>query len=202
MLVANENLVNCPILSVHVAEEIAVTLEPVIDPDKLKIVAFFVDGPLVGVEDNGDILRVQDIREYSSLGMVVDSIEEFVKEGDVVALDKVLALNFSLVGLKVETKKGTRLGKVAGYIVNSENFAIQQIVVQRPFLKAFNDPELLVGRSEVVEVTDEKIIVKDEEAKIRENAVKKDFIPSFVNPFREPQLATFDNQNPAELDTK
>ena len=200
MLVSHNRLLNCPVLSVHVAGEIAVTTEPVIDPDKLRIVAFRVDGPLVGVEENGDILRVQDIREYSSLGMVVDSISEFVSAGDVVALDKVLEINFELPGLKVETKKGTRLGKVSGYTVNTENYAIQQLTVQRPMLKSFTDPELIVGRSEVIEVTDDKIIVKDEEAKIRENAMRKDFIPNFVNPFREPQIASLDSQSPAELD--
>ena len=49
------------------------------------------------------------------------------------------------------------------------------------------DPELIIPRKEIVEVNDYKIIVKDEEEKIRKKAVKEDFIPNFVNPFREPE---------------
>ena len=37
-------------------------------------------------------------------------------------------------------------------------------------------------------MTDYKIIFKDEEEKIRKKAVKEDFIPNFVNPFRKPDL--------------
>ena len=65
---------------------------------------------------------------------------------------------------------------------------IQQMTVQRPILKAFVDPELLIGRSEVVSVDDDKVVVRDEEAKIKEHAAE-DFTPSFVNPFRSGALS-------------
>ena len=67
--------------------------------------------------------------------------------------------------------------------------------MNRPFFKSFMDPELLIGKSEIVKITDDKIIVKDEESKIRERATKEDFVPNFVNPFRKPQLSTADNQS-------
>ena len=119
-------------------------------------------------------------------------------------LDKIIELNFDLVGLKVETKKGTKLGKVINYTVNTDNFAVLQLIVRRPAIKALIDPELVIPKKEIVEITDYKVIIKDEEDKIRKKAIKEDFIPNFVNPFRnsEQGFAPADNQNLADKDTE
>ncbi|MBQ6355192.1 hypothetical protein IJJ18_02110 [Candidatus Saccharibacteria bacterium] len=200
MLVTSSRLTNCPVMSLHVGDEIARVVSPIIDPNDLKIVAFELNGPLVG-RDAGTILETRDVREFSDIGMIVDSIDVFVNPGDVIRLDEVRKINFSLVGKKVVTKKGTKLGKVIDYTVNSDDFMIQQMTVQRPILKAFVDPELLIGRSEVVSVDDDKVIVRDEEAKIKEHAAE-DFTPSFVNPFRKQPLAQAESQTLDEPDTE
>ncbi|MBQ3325542.1 hypothetical protein IJG79_00085 [Candidatus Saccharibacteria bacterium] len=202
MLIKDTDLINFPILSLHMSGMIAKTSEAIIDPSDLKIVGFYLVGPEVGDGEHGDILQVGDIREFSNLGMVIDSSDEFVNADDIVKLKDVVNINFQLIGKKVETKKKTKLGKVIGYTVNPQDFMIQQIVVQRPLMKSFLDPELLVGRSEIVNVDDEKVVVRDEEKKIRERATKEDFVPNFVNPFREPQLSHADNQTLGEPDTQ
>lgn len=193
MILESTKLLNYPILSLHVGGMIAKTSELVVDPNDLKIIAFKLYGPEVGKEA-GEYLRTENVREFSGLGMVVDSSDDFVNSDEVVKLKEILGLNFSLVGMKVESKKGTKLGKVGGYFVNTEAWQVQQIVVKRPLMKAFMDPELLIGKSEIVKITDDKIIVKDEESKIREKATTEDFVPNFVNPFREQRLSTADNQ--------
>lgn len=200
MIIDSTRLLNYPVLSIHVGGMIAKTTSLIIDPNDLRIVGFQLDGPEVG-GDNGTILQVKDVREFSNIGMVVDSIDEFVSPGDVIKLDEILNLNFELIGKKVESKKGSKIGKVSGFTVNTENFMVQQFVVQRPVMKSFLDPELLIGRSEIEKVTDDKIIVKDEEEKIRKRALKEDFVPNFVNPFRaggafapEPDLSKADSQ--------
>ena len=52
------------------------------------------------------------------------------------------------------------------------------------------DPELTIPRTEIVEITDYKIIVKDEEKTIKDRAENEDFIPNFVNPFRNQENLT------------
>ena len=191
MLVNASRLLNYPVLSLHVGGPIAWVDSEIVDPEKLKIVAFYVGGPVIQNDPEvGEILEARDVREFSNLGMIVDSEEVFVNSGDVARLDKILELNFSLIGLKVETKKGSKLGKIVDFVVDSETFTVQQLVVKRPMVKAFLDPELIIPRKEIVEVNDYKIIVKDEEDKIRKKAMKEEFIPNFVNPFREPDFST------------
>lgn len=201
MLINASKLINFPVLSLQVGGAIAKTEFAVIDPDDLKIIAFLVGGPLVDNE-TGDVLDVRSIRELSKVGMIVDSADELASRDDIVKIKDVLELNFSLIGLKVKTKKGHKLGKVIDYSVNSDNLMVQQLIVQRPAIKSLLDPELVIGRSQIVEVNDYEIIVKDEEAKIKKEAATKDFVPNFVNPFREQSFSPAHSQSPDEQDTE
>lgn len=191
MLINGSNLVNCPILSLHVGGEIARVAEPIIDPNNLKIIAFRVEGKLVD-NDTGDILPIESVRKFSRMGMVIDSIDELAHADDIVRVSKILQLNFSLVGLKVVTARKEKLGKVLDYTVDISGWAVQQIIVQRPVLKAFFDPELIISRRKIVEVDDYQVIIKDEHDKVKskvEKAIPAEFVPNFVNPFREPDYA-------------
>ena len=203
MLVRGSNLINAPIASLQVGAPIAWVKEAIMDPDTLKIIAFTTTGPLVAKAQN-NILPASSVREYSSqYGLVVDSIDELVAREDIVKIDKVMGLSFFMHGLKVETKKGSKLGRVEDYTVTDDNFMLQQIIVKRPTIKSFLDPELTIPRKEISEVTDYKIIVKDEEKEIRRKAENEDFIPNFVNPFRkktEPDYVPAENRNPGEQD--
>ena len=191
MLINASRLINYPVLSLHVGGPIAWVNADIIDPEKLKIIAFKVDGPAIKNDpEAGNILEVRDVREFADSGMIIDSIEDFVNPGDVIKLDKIMELNFALNGLKVETKKGSKLGKIIDYVVDTETFTVLQLVVKRPAVKALLDPELIIPRKQIVEVNDYKIIVKDEEEKIRKRAEHEDFVPNFVNPFREPDFST------------
>ena len=164
MLIYTSKLTGTPVLSMQAAGPIGYISRAIVDPDGLKIIAFVLNGP----SRSANLLPVQSIREYSELGMVIDSIDELVGPDDVIRLQKVLALNFDLLTLKVVTKKGSKLGKIIDYTVTSEDFVVQQLIVKRP---------------------DYKVIVRDEEKTIRARAEKEDFIPNFVNPFRKTTTA-------------
>lgn len=182
MLVYNSRLVGATVLSVQAGGPVGRVTHTVIDPDNLKIIAFMLEGPLVDRRQN--ILDTRSIREYSDYGIVIDDTDELVAPSDIVKLEDVLELNFDMLSLKVETKKGSKLGQIIDYTVNTDDFLVQQIVVKRPLMKRFVDPELIISRKEIVEITDYKIIVKDEEKTLKARAAKEDFIPNFVNPFR------------------
>ena len=202
MLVSNNRLVGTPVLSIQSASAIGTVSGAIIDPSDLKIVALYLTGPLVN--NSANILTFSSIREYSPHGIVIDSIDELVEKTDVVKIDKIIDLNFDPIGLKVETKKGSKLGKVSGFTFTSEDFTVQQIIVKRPLIKSLVDSELTISRTEITEVTDYKIIVKDEEKVIKEKSAKEDFIPNFVNPFRktEQDFAPARTENPADKDTQ
>ena len=201
MLITSTKLIGTPILSMQAGGAIGRVSECIIDPDTLKIIAFRAEGGPIP-RTGANLLATSSIREYSSFGMVIDSADEFIDSEDVVKISKILALNFNLIGLKVESKKGSKLGKVTDFTVTTEDFILQQIIVRRPAIKALIDPELTISRKEIIEVTDYKIIIKDEEKTLKQKAAKEEFVPNFVNPFRnqEPGFAPVDTGTPADKD--
>ena len=200
MLVTSSKLIGTPILSMQASGSIGNISELVVDPESLKIVAFIITGPLA--DKRANILDVKSVREYSSFGMVINSIDELVQKEDILKISDIIDLNFNLINLKVESKKGSKLGHVSDYTVTSEDFTIQQLIVRRPLIKSFTDSELTIPRREIVEVADYKIIVKDEEKTIRKKAETEDFIPNFVNPFRKTEQvhAPTRTKTPADTD--
>lgn len=183
MLVYHSRLVGTTVYSVQSGGPIGQINSVIVDPNNLQIIAFQLTGPLVN--RNSNILDVTSVREYSNYGIVIDTSDELVSPSDVIKIEQILSLNFELLSLKVETKKGSKLGQVIDFTIDSDSFLVQQIIVKRPVIKRFVDPELVISRKEIVEITDYKIIVKDEEKTLKARAEQEDFIPNFVNPFRK-----------------
>ena len=202
MLINSAKVINTPVLSLHVGGKIAQTVQPVIDPGNLKIVAFTLAGPIIGKDDVGDLLDVKYIREFSNIGMIVNSHDDFTARADAIRIKKFLELEYTPIGQKVVTKKGTKLGKVLDYTLDPADFQLHQLIVQRPALKAIVDPELVISVSQIIKITDDAIIVKDEEQKLRQESIKEEFVPNFVNPFRKQSFAPAQSQTPGAPDKK
>jgi sporulation protein YlmC with PRC-barrel domain len=191
MLVIGSNLIDFPILSLHVGGEVARTVAPVIDPESLSVIAYETDGADIDDPEAGEILMINDIREFSDDGFIIDSTDRLVNREDVIKLDKVMDLDFKLIGLKVVTKDGKKLGKVIDYTLDSGSFSIFQLIVQRPFFDSIIDPELTINRSQIVEIDDSKITIKHgrEKVKISKTPKEKEFVQNYVNPFRKPRYS-------------
>lgn len=184
MLTSASQLINVPIMSLQTGSELARTTSAVIDPRTLTVIAYEVSGPLL--DQHPSFLRVEDVREQSNIGLIVDSSDEFVGLDDVIKLKEVYEFGFEIVGLPVVDEKGKKLGKVDGFTIELDSFVIQQINVRRPILKSLGDVELLIHRSQIVKVSDTAITVKA--GTINAEPVKA-AVSTYVNPFRQPGKA-------------
>jgi sporulation protein YlmC with PRC-barrel domain len=181
MLLAGSRLIDAPILGLQTGSELARTRRPVIDPAKLEIVAYEVNGPLLNAHPS--LLRVADVREFSDIGIIVDSSDEFVTPDDIIKLGETYNLHFDLIGMRVIDEKRRKLGKVSAYTIDTTGFLIQQLSVKRPLLKSLNDTELLIHRSQITEINDDAIVVHSQ-AKIPQ-PVMPSVRTAYVNPFRK-----------------
>ena len=192
MLIEGSKLLKYPILSLHTASRIAEVKGLVIDPNFLKVVAFEISA----VSSRQSLfLEASSVREFSKMGMIVDSDEEFVEKDDVIKLKETIDLGFSLDNMKVISKKKAMLGRSEDFIINTEDFQIMQLIVKRPIYKALIDPELVIGRSDIHEINDSEIIVKSEEGTIIKKSGTLDFVPNFVNPFKDGKYIARGNEN-------
>ena len=192
MLIEGSKLLNYPILSLHTASKIAEVKALIIDPNFLKVVAFEINA---ASSKQRLFLETASVREFSKMGMIVDSDEEFVEQGDVIKLKEMIELGFTLENMKVLSKKKTMLGRVEDFIVTTDDFRVIQLIIKRPIYKSLIDPELVIGRSEIHEINDTEIIVKSDESTIIKKSGALDFVPNFVNPFKDGKYIASENNN-------
>ena len=166
-------------MSLQTGAQLAVLEEPIIDPRKLTIVAFYVSGPRL--EQTGSLLHVSDIRELSDIGAIVDGSDSLMSTEGLVRLQEIIDFHFHLNGTKVVDEHGHNLGKVDGYAMEPETYSIQQIYTKPSLLRSFTAATNIIHRSQIVSVTNERIVVKSptivEEVKQRAEQ-------AFSNPFR------------------
>lgn len=147
-----------PVLSLRTGGHIATALRPIINPNNLKIEGFYCDDRF---ENKELILLGQDIREHSAQGFIVNDHEVLVEPEELVRLQKILGTNFEIQGKAVATVDGKRLGKVTDYAVDDQSLYIQKLYVGQSMIKNFVGSGLSVDRSQIVEITDKKIIVQN-----------------------------------------
>ena len=199
MLMVGSNMTNFPVLSLHVGGEIARTKQAIIDPEDLKIIAYTLEGAIIQNDPEvGNILDLADVRELSEKGFIVDSADVFTTREDVVKLDEIMSLDFNLVGLKVVDQRGKKLGKIVDYTIDSGSFMVYQLIVQRPVMSSFIDPQLTINRSQIVEIDDFKVTIKHSTSQVKvkkpKEEPKEEFVPNFSNPFRKPDYAPSDDE--------
>lgn len=179
MLLAATQLINTPIMSLQTGGQLAISKRLIIDPRSLKLIAIELDGPTL--DQRPSFLRIEDIREISQMGIIVDSADEFVGPQDIIKLKEVLNFNFVIDNIAVKDEKGRKLGKLAGYSMETISFFVKQLSIKRPLLKSLTDVELLIDREQIVNVSNDAIVVKND-SRMPTAAKKAD--KAYVNPFR------------------
>ena len=184
MLVLGTRLNETPVMSLQTGTRLAQTSTPLIDPSNLKIVAFELEGPLL--TETPSFLRVADIREVGSVGMIIDSSDELLGLDDVIKIKELYNLKFRLIGMNVIDEHKKKLGKVDNYTLETGSFVIQQLNVKRGIIRGLTDTGLLVHRSQITEINDNAIIVKSTAKKISVQPTMEATRHEYVNPFRQP----------------
>jgi uncharacterized protein YrrD len=183
MLVLSSRFNATPILSLQTGTRIAQTVRALVDPTNLSINAFEVEGPML--VEQPSFLRVNEIREIGSLGMIVDGSDELVGLDDVIKLRKLYDLSFDLIGMPVITEQKQKLGKVEEYTVDSDSFVIQQLRIKRGLLRGITDTGLLINRSQVISITDNEIIVQSTAKHVHAKPTMEATRHEYINPFRK-----------------
>lgn len=163
-------------MSLQTGEEIARTQGVIVDPRQLVVVAFDCEGPRL--DNHPSVLHTEDIREISNLGFIVDSAEKLMSPEDLVRLQEILKLKFTLEGKLVVDDTGRKIGKVHDYGLDNQTFQIMQLRVTPQLWQALQNTESIIGRQQIIEVNDHQIIVKSA------TATSETAAEPAANPFR------------------
>ena len=158
MLQLSATLVNQNVLSLRTGGRVATAIEPIINPNNLKVEGFYCDDRF---EKKKLILLTQDIRDRVRNGFVINDHEVLADPEELVRLQSVLKLQFALIGKPVVTVNKKRLGKINDYAVDDTALYVQKIYVGQSIVKSLTGGNLSIDRSQIIEITDRKIVVQD-----------------------------------------
>lgn len=192
MLILGSKLIGTSIMSLQTGTKLAVVKSPIINPSNLQIMAYEVDGPLL--VEKPSFLLIADVRELSGIGMIIDSNDEFFGANDVISIKKLLEINFKLTGIQVIDDNNHKLGKVLDYSIDTNSFIIQQLRVKQPMMKSITSTELLIHRSQIIEINNSSIIVKSTLKKV-EQVINNTEKLTYINPFRSSTPQTNSKEN-------
>ncbi len=151
-------LSNVPVLGLRAGNQIAVTREPILNPNNLKIEGWHC---IDSYNKEDLILLTQDVRDIIDTGLVVNDHEALVKTEDLVRLQNIINLEFQLLNKPVYGVSKQKIGKVNDYATDTVSFLVKKLYVGQPLIKSLSGGSLTVDRSQIVEITDKKIVIKD-----------------------------------------
>lgn len=153
-------MINRPVLSLRSGGQIAVAVGPIINPHNLKILGWWCT-----TDSKQMVLLVNNVREVMAGGLAVNDDDDLSAPEDLVRHKEILNIHFELMDKPVRTKR-KKLGKVSDYSYNDGMF-VQKLYVARPLHKVFTaEDTLIIDRTQIIEVTDHYILVRDTDIKV------------------------------------
>jgi len=158
MLKLYESTPGTAVLSLRAGSPVGTLIQPIINPNNLYIEAWLV-------EDSRSkeqlVLLSNDVREVVPQGFAINDYEVLSHLDDLIRLQNVVELKFELLGLRVTSESGKNYGKINDYAFETNNFYIQKLYANQPLVKNLNVGALSIDRSQIVEITDKRIIIED-----------------------------------------
>ncbi|HEU5005256.1 MAG TPA: hypothetical protein VFT49_04200 [Candidatus Saccharimonadales bacterium] len=161
MLRLSASLFNQPVVSLRVGGKIATATEPIINPHNLKIIGWWCR---VGGEEELQVLLADDVRDLLIDAITVNNEEALSSVEDLVRHREIIDLDFKLMGKLVRTKR-TKIGHVEDFSYN-EGMFVQKLYVGKSLVKVLtNNATAIIDRTQIIEVTDNYILVQDTDIK-------------------------------------
>jgi sporulation protein YlmC with PRC-barrel domain len=159
MLVLRNSIIDRPVMSLRTGRQVATAVKEIINPNNLKIEGFYCIDSIDKKKQL--VLLYQDIRDVLPAGLVVDDHDVLSEQDELIRLQKTIKLAFELIGKTVVSENKKRLGKVSDYAVEPESMLVKKIYVAQSIIKNFTGGTLSIDRTQIIEITNKKIIVKD-----------------------------------------
>lgn len=146
-------------MSLRSGGKIATTVQPIINPNNLKIEGFYCTD---SVEKNKQLVLVEpDIRDIIPAGIVVNDHSVLSEADDLIRLKPIMDLNFTVLDKPVVTVSKQKLGKVTDYATEPKSMLIKKLYVTQSLVRSLSGKSLGIDRTQIVEITSRKIVVQD-----------------------------------------
>lgn len=148
-----------PVLLEEAPRPIAKICDLIIDPANGGLIAFSVDPA------GKKIISPRDVVRFSRYLMIHDS-DDICEPDEVLRVKEVRRSGIKFIKNRVETESGEYLGRVFDFSMNVKLGAVTKLHVAKSLLGLFRIDTRIISIKYVLDVTADKIVVKDTLAKI------------------------------------
>lgn len=159
MYVLATQLKNLPVLSLQTGQQIASINKPVVQDSSLEVLALQCRLGRLGRQEG--VILMRDIRQVASDCVILDSFDEIEDIKEIVRLREVAIKNFNPIGKLVVNESGQKLGKVEDYTINLKTFLLQKLYVHQSVMKSFLFNNLVIDRTQIIDVSPKQFTVRD-----------------------------------------
>ncbi len=116
-------------------------------------------------------LLTNDIR---SLGgkVIIDSESKLSEQDELVRHQELIISMFDLMGSKVVSASGQRIGSTKELEINPQDFYIHKIHIRARYIKRLLNERLIIDRTDILEIKKDLVVVKDATIKTKQTATK------------------------------
>lgn len=143
------------------------------------------DGAFLGVKildsvgRQPKVIPTNEIKGFGPDIVLVKDMRSLSEPKDVIRILEALAVDPIIIGSKVETECGQKLGIVEDATINLKVLALERLYVRPRGPFGFFAEQLLISAKKIIEIRRNKIIVSDEFAKVDiKKVAKAAFVPT------------------------
>ncbi len=129
-----------------------------IDPDDATFVGLAVQPSHLRSER---YIPTSEIKGYGSGYLMAKGLSSLSEENEVIKIRKVLSNEPQIIGARVVTEDGTRIGKVADATVNLKDSILDKLYLTSLLNIGLLGEQKIIDRSQILKIEKKKIIVRD-----------------------------------------
>lgn len=132
-----------------------------------------VDGAFLGisvldsVEKRKKVVPASEIKGFGPGFILIRDFKSLTEIEDVVRIKKVIEEDIKIIGSRVETESGQKLGKVENATIDLKLLALERLYVNPPLSISFLSTQLIIPSAKIIEIQKKRIIISDEFAKAK-----------------------------------
>ena len=151
-------IIGKPIGALAEKAKVGTVKDIVVNPEDSRVLAALVQSGFLGWRRG--VVDWRDMRAFDDHGVVVSGAQNVLALEEIVRVRDLIKRGFSLLGLRVITTTGVRLGLVRDFEINWEMGALVKI-----YVRGFWGPKRIIGRSAIVRIELDCVVVKNGEVK-------------------------------------
>lgn len=117
-------------------------------------------------------ILTRDIKSSLDSLIIIESQQDLSEKEDLVRHRELIKYGFSLIGAKVKTQDGKRIGKVKDFTVDYNTLKTLKIHATASITRRLLNERYIIDIKDVIEVKNKIVIIKSAKAKIKQRITK------------------------------